>query len=195
VKKHFSLLGLIFLSAGHAFGANPVFPNSQPISMTFHEKDGHFDILARFSVEADKDLVWNTLTDYENYTKLSGELKKVTVTKRTARHMVVDEMAEGGFLFITQKVFFSLDVRMVPGRSIIGTDTGHKSFVSYGFRWDIKPGADGKTVELTYRLKAEGHFGGPIFMVNDHFQGGVKHFLEELRKEILRRQAQPTKEK
>lgn len=159
-----------------------------PVTLTFQEKQGHFDIIGHFSVQADSKVVWDTLTDFENYPHFSHELKKVNVTNPSPNHLTAEEMAESGVLFFTQKVYFTLDIHLEPEKSILSKDTGHKSFVSYQSEWNLEPGNGRKTMELTYHLLAEGHFGGPAFMVNDTFKGGIKNFLESMRKEILRRQ-------
>lgn len=163
-----------------------------PITFAFQEKNGHFDIQARFRIKATPQVVWETLTDFESYPKFSHELKKVQVTERSENHMTVEEMAESGFLFFTQKVFFTLDVHVVPGVSVTTEDTGHKSFVSYRTDWALQPDESG--VELDYHLRAEGHFGGPAFAVNDAFSGGVRNFLQNMQKEMLRREALKEKE-
>lgn len=162
-------------------------PNGDPVTLSFQEKSGHFDVLGSFAVKADPKVAYDTLTDFESYPKFSHELKKVTVRDRTAGHMVVEETAESGFLFFTQKVYFLMDVRMIPDLVIVSVDTGHKSFVSYQSEWKIQPEETGGAT-LTYHLLAEGHFDGPVFMVDDAFKGGVKNFLENMRQEILRRQ-------
>lgn len=185
-------LAVLLLAAGlwiaFPFGAGAD-TKGDPVSLTFQEKNGHFDLQASFTVPADPQTVWDTLTDFKYYPKLSPELKKVDVKEESANHLIVVEKAESGFLFITQTVYFQLDVLEDPGKSMVCTDLGHKSFVSYQNRWDLVPSQDGKSLELTYHLQAEGHFGGPAFMVNDGFKGGVKNFVENMRKEILRRQA------
>lgn len=163
-----------------------------PMTFTFQEKNGHFDIQARFQVKADPRVVWETLTDLESYPKFSHELKKVQVTGRSENRMTAEEMAESGFLFFSQKVYFTLDVRMVPGVSFATEDVGHKSFVSYRTEWVLHPGEGG--VRLDYHLQAEGHFGGPAFMVNDAFSGGVRNFLQNIQKEMLHREALEGKE-
>lgn len=178
-----AILGPLTAAQGHCGG--------DPVTLAFHEKDGHFDVLGGFQVKADPKVVWDTLTDYEAYPRFSHELKKVQVKERSENHMVVEEMAESGFLFFTQRVYFLMDVQLVPGLSIVSVDTGHKSFVSYRGEWQIKPPEGPGDIGLTYHLQAEGHFDGPAFMVNDAFQGGVKNFMENMRKEILRRQSQP----
>ena len=182
MKKAVLLAWLLGALAGTAWA------DADPVTLTFQEKDGHFDIQGHFEVAADPKTAWDTLTDFESYPKFSHELKKVQVKERTKDHWVIEEVAESGVLFFTQKVFFLLDVKEVPERSFVSTDTGHKSFVSYESRWDIKPVEGGKALELAYHLKAEGHFGGPAFMVNDTFKGGVQNFLRAMRQEILRRQ-------
>lgn len=180
---------LFSLAVGAGLPPRAFGDNGDPVSITFQEKDGHFDLTGKFSVQADPDLIWATLNDFKNYPKYSPELKKVEVHEVEPNHLTVDEMAESGFLFFSQKVFFSMDVLEEPGHFITGTDVGHKSFVSYQYRWDIDPGGPGEPVELTYHVLAEGHFGAPAFMVNDGFKGGVKNFLENFRKEILERKA------
>lgn len=194
MKKTVLLAGLL---GGLAVSVLPLMAraDSDPITLTFKEKDGHFDIQGRFEVEADRQTAWDTLTDFESYPKFSHELKKVQIKERSKNRLVIEEVAESGVLFFTQKVFFTLDVKEKPGKSFVSTDVGHKSFVFYQSQWDLKPAADGKTVELIYHLRAEGHFGGPAFMVNDTFKGGVQNFLRAMRKEILRRQTQKEKGK
>jgi hypothetical protein len=166
---------------------------SAPLTLHFQEKQGHFDIQAQFEAEAQKDTVWETLTDFESYSKYSHELKKIRILEHTPAHWKLEEVAESGFLFITQKVFFLLDIKAVPGRSLISEDLDHRSFVSYRTEWGIKPSPEGPGTQLSYHLKAEGHFGGPAFIVNDSFQGGVKNFLEAIRKEMKRRQTEKDK--
>jgi len=161
---------------------------SDAVSMVFREKNGHFDIHAQFQTPSDPGLVWSILTDFGNFPKLSHELKKVEVTQKGKNHWLVDEMAESGFLFVTQKVYFRLDVTGTPNRTLVSEDVGHKSFVSYKTSWEINPLQGGAGSELHYYLEAEGHFGGPAFMVNDHFSGGVRNFLEAVREEMKRKQ-------
>ena len=161
---------------------------SDSVPMVFQEKNGHFDIHAQFQVPADPTQAWEILTDFQRYPKYSHELKKVEVTPQGQNHWQVEEMAESGFLFITQKVYFQLRVSGVPGRSLVSEDIGHRSFVSYKTAWEINPLPGGKGSELHYHLEAEGHFGGPAFMVNDHFSGGVRNFLEAVREEMKRKQ-------
>ena len=177
------LLGILGSPLPAACGAE-----SDPVTLNFHEKNGHFDIQAGFGVEADRETVWETLTDFEHYPKLSPELKKVRQVSRSGNHWVYEQVAEGGFLFFTQKVFFLLDIHGEPGRYLICEDVSHHSFTSHHVRWDIRRVSKGR-YSLSYRLKAEAHFDAPAFLVNDHFKGGAEHFLREMRKEILRRQA------
>ena len=188
MRKIFPVLFTIafLLSLCPCMGAGS--PSGDPVTLAFHEKQGHFDITGHFSVDANLETAWKALTDFEHYPQFSHELKKVSLNNPSLNHLVAEEMAESGILFFTQKVYFTLDIHLKPEKYILSEDIGHKSFVSYKSEWNLEPGDDGKNVELTYHLLAEGHFGGPAFMANDTFKGGIKNFLESMRKEILRRQ-------
>ena len=182
---------VFLIAAGLGILASPpaALAEGDPVTMAFHEKNGHFDVQAGFEVKADPKLVWDTLTDYEDYPRYLHELKKVQVQEKSENHMTVDEIAESGVLFFTQRVYFLMDVTLAPGRSIVSEDKGHKSFVSYRSEWGIQPLEGGAGTTLTYQLQAEGHFGAPAFMINDSFSGGVRNFLRNMRQEILRRQS------
>jgi ribosome-associated toxin RatA of RatAB toxin-antitoxin module len=162
-----------------------------PVFLSFHDKDGHYRLEGGFLVQAESDVAWKVLTDYEHIPSFVSNMKKSLVLERLTNDLVLEQEMEGGFLFFTKRVNVLLNVRENPGQSISFQDRRHKDFQFYQGDWNLRPAAQGK-VEVVYRLEAKQNFSLPFS--GDFMQGGVKDLLAAVQREILKRQAKKIKE-
>ncbi len=170
------------LSCGAGFAADDV-------SLDFHEKDGHVNVAGSFLVEADPQVAWDVLSDYDHIPEFVGNMKISHIQIREGNDVLVHQVAEGGFLFFTQKIRLFLHIIETPNRTIDFKDMAHKDFKTYNGSWQIDPQAGGKELKITYQLEAELNFSAPAFLADDAMGGGAKDLLKSVRQQILLRQA------
>ena len=170
----------VFLAASAGFAEDAV-------SMAYNEGWGHYNVEGCFSVEADRQTVWDVLTDYGHISQFVGNMKVSEVESRIDDDLILRQEAEGGFLFFTQRIRLLLNVHEVPLRSIRFTDISHKDFYFYQGSWQLEPSSDGRGTEVTYRLDAEQNFSAPAFLASDAVKGGAQDLLNSVRREILQR--------
>jgi len=174
------LAACVALSCGAGLAA-------EPVSLVFHEEQGHYLLEGCFMVQADPDTAWQVLSDYDHIPSFVHDMKFSRIEQRWGNDLVLRQEAEGGFLFFTQKVRILLSVHEQPGRSIVFEDSSHQDFYFYQGSWKIQPEAGG-FVEVTYTLDADQKFSAPAFLASDAVHGGAQNLLVAVRDRIAQEQ-------
>ena len=160
-------------------------PGAGPVSMAFRDWDGYYQVEGSFFVKADAALVWQVLTDYDHIPRFVSSMKESRVLSRDNGNLVLEQQAEGGFLFFTQRARLTLLVTETPESSITFQNTDFRDFDVYWGDWNLEPRADG--VEVGYRVWVHPNFSAPL--AGDILHGSSKDLMEAVRREILNRQA------
>jgi len=171
------------LSCGAGFAAD-----LEPITMSFYDQWGHFKVEGSFFVDADPEIAWHVLTDYDQIPQFVHSMKVSKIQSQQGNDLVLQQEGEGGFLFFTQRVHLLLNVHEKPLESIVFEDTSHKDFSFYQGTWHIGKASSGHGLEVIYTLDAEQHIDAPAFLVSDSIQGSVKDLLEAVRREMTQQQ-------
>ena len=166
-----------------------------PLKVDFHEKDGSYSIESSFLIEADPDVVWSVLTDYEHIPNYIHNMKISQVELREGNKVLLKQEAEGGFLFFTQRIRLLLYVQEQPLKSVQFKDIYNKDFSLYKGSWTIQRDPESRDLRITYNLEAKRTFDVPAFLANDAMNGGAKDLLQALRKEMAERQQRKLAEK
>jgi hypothetical protein len=180
-----------FLSAAALLGAGAA-PAAGDVSLDFYDRNGYYKILGSFHVRARPDTAWQVLTDYEHIPGFVGSLKKSRIQENLGPyHFSLEQVFEGGILFITHRVHVVLDVRETWHQTIAFKDTCKRDFEVYEGYWHLRSGP-GPGLEVIYSLMAKQKSKPPF--AGDFMKGGVKDLLEAVRREILRRQEKADRE-
>jgi len=163
---------------------------AEEVSLTFQEKNGRYNIEGSFQVEADPHTAWSVLSDYDHIPQFVHNMKLSHIQIREGNDVLLHQVAEGGFLFFTQRVRLFLYIQETPDKTIAFKDMAHKDFKVYKGSWTITPDSGGGPLNITYQLEADLNFSAPDFIAGDVMSGGAKDLLKSVRKEILQRQAQ-----
>lgn len=156
-------------------------------TLSFYEGFGHYKLEGSFFVDADRQLIWDVLTDYEHIPDFVGSMKISRVESRFGDDLVLHQEPEGGFLFFTKRLHLTLNVHETPENSIIFQDTSHQDFNFYQGSWQIQKADSGHGYEVIYDLDAEQNFSAPAFLASDAVSGGARDLLKKVREEILKR--------
>ena len=162
---------------------------AEEVSLAYQEKDGHYNVRGSFLVEAEPRTAWSVLSDYDHIPQFVHNMKVSHIQIREGNDVLLHQVAEGGFLFFTQKVRLFLYIQETPDKTITFKDMAHKDFKIYRGSWNITPDVDGSQLKITYELEADLNFSAPAFIAGDVMSGGAKDLLKSVRKEILQRQS------
>ena len=146
-----------------------------------------YEIHGDFTVAASSETIWEVLTDYEGIPSFVDSMRSSRVREtRADGSMLIEQKAVGGMFFLSRTVTILLEVRKMEG-GLTFEDVGRESFWRYegGWRTESVPGG----VKVAYHLIAEPDFPAPAMVMSRVMKKGARRLLEEVRAEILRRQA------
>jgi hypothetical protein len=182
----FWVAGCFFLLPLHLFCANT------PIFFSFISDDGRYNFEGGFSVEADADVVWSVLTDYNHVSSFVSNMHS-RVKKDDGNDLLVEQDAGGGFLIIQEHIKALLAIHEEPFQSISFNDVSHKNFELYSGVWDLQPDTIAGQIKVTYELQATRDKSTPNFLTADLFSNSLGDLLSETQREIYKRQLRKEK--
>lgn len=177
-------LGLAFGAACGGWAAG-----DSPVSVTLAEEMKQYNLQGEFIVPVDPQTVWDVLTDYDHLSKFIHSMRG-HIRSGNGDDLVVSQVGTGGFLFFTVSVKVLLRIHEEPIHSIEFTDISGKDFKSYSGSWTLQPVPEG--MQVIYRLHAERNQNTPGFISGGLLQSTTRDLLDEVRKEMERRQALQT---
>ena len=149
-----------------------------------------YSIEGVFQVKASSTAVWDVLTDYDRIGRFVSSMRHSRVVEtRPDGTLIMEQEAVGRVLFFSRTVRLRLEVRR-DAEGLRFEDLDHKDFRRYAGSWTTRAAAGG--TEVTYRLEAEPDFMAPSLLKRRGLRRGAKDLLEQVRAEILRREARET---
>jgi hypothetical protein len=146
-----------------------------------------YELHGEFTVAASTAVIWGVLTDYEGIPSYVSSMRSSRVLEtRADGSLLVEQKAVGGMFFLKRTVTILLEVRRGEG-SLEFEDVGREDFWRYEGGWTTKPAATG--VLVSYSLIAQPDFAAPTMIMSRVMKRGARDLLDEVRAEILRREA------
>ena len=153
-----------------------------------------YQVEGRFLVQAPRAAAWAALTDYEHIEDFASSVRSSRVVERREDGVwIVEQKVSGKVYFFSRRMRLWLKVRERPMEEISFEDTSRKDFETYKGRWTIEEAGAG--LRVTYRLTARPRFAAPDFLLREGFRKTAALFLEEIRREILRRASAERRER
>jgi carbon monoxide dehydrogenase subunit G len=146
-----------------------------------------YELHGEFTVDASTGAVWDVLTDYEGIPSYVSSMRSSRVLEtRADGTLLVEQKAVGGMYFLRRSVTILLEVRRGEG-SLQFEDVGREDFWRYEGGWTAEPAASG--AHVSYRLIAQPDFAAPSMIMSRVMKRGARELLDQVRAEILRREA------
>ena len=177
-------LGLLLLPA--AWNARA----AEDISVESIRRDDALEVVCRATIDAPLDLVWQTLTDYDHLADFIPGMRSSQVVERRGSTVVVEQIGEVRFLFITYPIEVTLASTERPPYTLeVSVVKGNLKRLDGAYR--IEPQGPGRVL-LTWNGTVEALLMPPLIgemlmrsNVEDQFRGMVR---EIDRREALRRE-------
>ena len=177
-------LGLLMLPA--AWNARA----AEDISVESIRRDDALEVVCRATIDAPLDLVWQTLTDYDHLADFIPGMRSSQVVERRGSTVVVEQIGEVRFLFITYPIEVTLASTGRPPYTLeVSVVKGNLKRLDGAYR--IEPQGPGRVL-LTWNGTIEALLMPPLIgemlmrsNVEDQFRGMVR---EIDRREALRRE-------
>ena len=167
-------------------GAANARPLGQPeISLT--EREGLYHLRAIFFVPADPQTVWDVLTDYDHVARFVSSVTKSQTLDRQGNAILIRQVIVGRLYFFFRRLHLKLRVEEEPLRAIRFEDVLGADFVHYQGSWILREKTGGS--EVSYELAARPRFTLPTFLFKNLFARSGRRLVEEMRKEMMRRQS------
>ncbi len=155
-----------------------------PVSVALIERDS-YTLNSQFIVPVPPQIAWNVLTDYDHLSQFVHSMRG-HIRSEKGDDLLVNQVATGGFLFFTVSVSALLLIHEEPIHDILFTDTTGKDFKNYSGSWNLLPIPQG--TQIIYQLKAEKNKNTPGFVTGKILQSTTRDLLNELRREMERRE-------
>jgi hypothetical protein len=137
-------------------------------------------------VDASTAAVWDVLTDYGHIPAFVSSMRSSRVREtREDGSVLVEQKAVGDMFFLSKSMSILLEVRR-SSDTLRFTDVGREDFWIYEGGWDVSPTPDG--AHVAYHLLAQPDFIAPSFFMSRAMKRGVRNLLDQVRKEIVRRE-------
>ena len=149
-----------------------------------------FDVSAAGFVRVTPAQAWRVLTDYERLPEFVPDLVASKVMSRTAQEIIVEQLSEAGFLFVSQHIRMVIRIREQPYSaidvSLVSGDMKH-----YAAHWALEAatldGIDGTHIAFTGQMEPD--FFVPPLLGRSIVQANVKNMVQAVVAEIERRGA------
>lgn len=159
---------------------------SKDVTLTLETpEDGIYSLEGRFSVRAPRQVVWNTLTDYDGVDDFVSSIVSSRFIDKAGDHVLVEQYAKARILFFSREIHVLLRIHEQPFRAIRFQDISGKDFKFYSGSWELEESRG--VVSVAYKLKAKRRFHAPDFLAQSAFKKNARAMLEEVCDEILRR--------
>ena len=169
-------------------------PQRQVVQANAHRisRDGQtfFDVSATGFVRVTPEQAWRVLTDYERLPEFVPDLVASKIVSRNAQEIIVEQLSEAGFLFVSQRIHMVIRIHEQPYSaidvSLVSGDMKH-----YAAHWKLDAatmdGMDGTRVTFTGEMEPD-FFVPPLFG-RSIVQANVKNMVQAVVAEIERRGA------
>jgi carbon monoxide dehydrogenase subunit G len=162
---------------------------AEDVSVEAIRRDDALEVACRATIDAPLDLVWQALTDYDHMAEFIPGMRKSQVVERRGSVVVVEQVGEARFLFITYPIEVTLASTERPPYTLeISVLKGNLKRLDGGYR--IEPLGSGRIL-LTWNGTIEALLMPPLIgemlmraNIEDQFRGMVS---EIERREALRR--------
>jgi carbon monoxide dehydrogenase subunit G len=169
--------------------AGPARP-AEDISVEARRRDEALEVVCRVMLDAPLDLVWRTLTDYDRLAQFIPGMRRSRVLERRGAVVVVEQLGDAGFLFLTFPIEVTLASTERPPHSLeVSMLTGNLKRLDGAYR--IEPQAGGRLL-LSWSGIVEAMSMPPLLgelvmrsNIEDQFRGMVR---EIERRDALRRE-------
>jgi ribosome-associated toxin RatA of RatAB toxin-antitoxin module len=176
-------LGLLTLPAGCNAHA------AEDISVESIRRDDALEVLCRATIDAPFEIVWQTLTDYDRLPEFIPGMRSSRVIERRGSTVVVEQLGEARFLFITYPIEVTIASTERPPHALeVSVLKGNLKRLDGAYR--IEPQGAGRIL-LTWNGIVEALLMPPLIgemlmrsNIEDQFRGMVR---EIDRREALRR--------
>lgn len=148
------------------------------------EKDGVYQVTARFEVPQTLAVAQAVLTDYERMPTFMPKLRSSVIRERHPGHILVEQELNARWFLFSKQIHLCLEVIETPG-AIRFKDTAGESFSQYVGEWTLTT-LDGRTA-IAYTLTAKPTFSVPGFMISKLMKSDADDMIDGLRKEMARR--------
>ena len=142
-------------------------------------KSGSFQVQASFFVTADRQRVWELLTDYDEIDHYVSSIQASDLVERGDEQILVKQAGRLKWLMFQQDMAVLLRVTEVPNESISFEDLSGDSFSLYAGSWQLETRANGTLVK--YQIESKPKFFVPPFISRTLFANQVREMLEQLR--------------
>jgi carbon monoxide dehydrogenase subunit G len=177
---------LIGLAAVLALSPAAVAGDRDAVTVDVVDRGGVFSVTGHFTVAAPDERTWRVLTDYDRFGAFIPTMRSNTVERTGPRSALVEQETTTTFLAFSKTNRVVLKVDEEPYKQLRFTDVSGRDFEVYRGAWRLTSRA-GET-RVDYQADAKPRFMpptiGPSIMTRT-----VRSLLEDLRNEVLRRQA------
>lgn len=151
-----------------------------------HDANG-YQVEGRCTTDASRSAAWSVLTDYDGIDTFVSSMRESRVTERVADHLLVEQVAVGGFFLFTRRMTVVLFVTEAPPGTIRFEDVLRHDFAVYRGEWRIED--QGARREIVYRVSARPAFRVPAVVGRGMFGRTVRDLLSQVEAEMVRRTA------
>lgn len=153
------------------------------------DESGALRIEASFYADAPVELAWEVLTDYERIDEFVGSVTRSVLRPAGSSGVLLEQEAIGRAFLVSRKTKVLLELRESPPFEIRFEDKLGEDFRIYEGAWRLSK--EGAGVRVRYELLAEFRGAAPGFALRAAFRKGASSLIDDIRREIERRQALP----
>ena len=127
--------------------------------------DDVIGVRGRIFIDAGREAVWNSLTDYDNLSRTLPKVLASRVAARNGNEIILDQTGRTGIFFFEKTVNFRLKVtEKDPQRIEFEQESG--DFRVYRGAWVLEPAPTGNGTLLTYEAELKPDFFAPPILVS-----------------------------
>lgn len=162
----------------------PAVAEPSPASLTVHEDEGVYRVVARFLVDQPPSVAWTVLTDYEPIPRFMPDVRTSVVRERGTGWAVVEQEAESHLMMFSKRIHLVLQIEERPD-AVTFHDRCGRTFARYDGAWRLSS-EEGHTV-ITYELTAEPSFDVPGVILKRLLRRDSDRMIVSLQREIAAR--------
>ena len=172
-------LGILFFLAGFARADSVALAEDSSGAVPLYK------ITGVFAVPATRAQVWEVLTDYSALKGVVSSVQASCVLSREGSTVLVEQVAQGRFLFFKKSFRLLLNVKEQPQTGLLFNGFAGQPFKVYRGSWNLDE--EGGQVIVTYRLDVSQGDMAPRFIERGLFKDNAASLMQELKAEIGRR--------
>lgn len=148
------------------------------------QPNGGYIVSASFTITANTQLVWDTLSDYSAiYTYVKGMKISRIITSNPTK--ILEQKWQTNIMFIPVITSVNLILKEVPGEKISFRSLTSDTFEYYFGEWQIK--SKGNQSEVLYNLSVRPKITAFNFLIDGVLNENIKDLMEDVKIEIERR--------